>query len=36
MAALPRQHIKRVIGRIDVETRGRLDTALLIVLGLTH
>jgi mRNA interferase MazF len=30
-----RERIRRVIGSIDPETRGRLDTALLIVLGLS-
>jgi mRNA interferase MazF len=29
-----RERVRRVIGTIDSETRGRLDTALLIVLGL--
>jgi mRNA interferase MazF len=36
MAALPREHIRRVIGTIDAATRNRLDTALLVVLGLTQ
>lgn len=34
MLALPRNHARRVIGTIDSETSGRLDTALLTVLGL--
>jgi mRNA interferase MazF len=31
-----RERVRRVIGSIDSETRGRLDIALLIVLGLSH
>jgi len=36
MLALPRNRVRRVIGRIDSETSGRLDTALMIVLGLAR
>jgi len=36
MLALPRNRIRRVIGRIDSETSARLDTALMIVLGLAR
>jgi hypothetical protein len=32
--ALQRSRVRRVIGVIDRETSGRLDTALLMVLGL--
>ncbi|MGH6671515.1 MAG: type II toxin-antitoxin system PemK/MazF family toxin [Xanthobacteraceae bacterium] len=31
-----REQVRRVIGKIDSETRIRLDSALLIVLGLAH
>ena len=34
MLSVPRQRVRRVIGTIDAETRHRLDTALLLVLGL--
>lgn len=34
--ALRRDRIKRVIGRLDAETRDALDRALLIVLGLAR
>ncbi len=36
MLALPRNRVRRVIGTIDPETSDRLDTALLLVLGLTR
>jgi mRNA interferase MazF len=36
MAALRRDRIRRVIGRIDTETSKQLDSALLVVLGLTR
>ena len=36
MLALPRNRVRRVIGEIDSETSGRLDTALLLVLGLAR
>ncbi len=36
MLALPRQHLRTVIGSIDSETIGRLNTALLLVLGLAR
>ncbi len=36
MLALPRSRVRRVIGSIDSETTGRLNTALLIVLGLAR
>ena len=36
MVALPRDRIRRVIGRIDTETSKQLDSALLVVLGLTR
>jgi mRNA interferase MazF len=36
MLALPRNRVRRVIGRIDSETSTRLDTALMIVLGLAR
>ncbi len=36
MTALPRERVRRVIGAIDSETHGRLDTALLLVLGLAR
>jgi mRNA interferase MazF len=36
MLALPRNRVRRVIGRIDSETSARLDTALMIVLGLAR
>jgi mRNA interferase MazF len=36
MLALPRNRVRRVIGRIDSETSVRLDTALMIVLGLAR
>lgn len=34
MLAIPRDHVRQLIGTIDPETLGRLDTALLLVLGL--
>jgi mRNA interferase MazF len=36
LLALPRSRVRRVIGRIDPETSSRLDTALLLVLGLAR
>ena len=36
MLALPRDRIGRLVGVIDPETRSRLDTALLLVLGLAR
>jgi mRNA interferase MazF len=36
MLSQRRERIRQVIGTIDSETRGRLDTALLIVLGLAR
>jgi hypothetical protein len=36
MVALHRDRIRRVIGRIDTETTKQLDSALLVVLGLTR
>jgi mRNA interferase MazF len=36
MVALPRDRIRRVIGRIDTETSKQLDSALFVVLGLTR
>ena len=36
MLALSRNRVRRVIGRINSETSGRLDTALLLVLGLAR
>lgn len=36
LSALKRDRVRRVIGTIDSETSGQLDTALLIVLGLAH
>jgi mRNA interferase MazF len=36
MLALPRNRVRRVIGKINSETSGRLDTALLLVLGLAR
>ena len=36
MAALRRDRIRRVIGRIDAETSQQPDRALLVVLGLTR
>ena len=36
MVSLPRQRVRRVIGTIDAETTDRLDTALLLVLGLAR
>jgi mRNA interferase MazF len=36
MLALPREHVRRVISNIDSETKARLDTALLLVLGLAR
>lgn len=34
MLAVPRDHVRQLVGSIDSETRVRLDSALLIVLGL--
>jgi mRNA interferase MazF len=34
MLAIPRDRVRQVIGVIDPLTAGRLDTALLLVLGL--
>jgi mRNA interferase MazF len=36
MLALPRDRVRRSIGTIDAETLGRLDSALLTVLGLAR
>jgi mRNA interferase MazF len=36
MAALRRDRIRRVIGRLDSETSQKLDRALLVVLGLAR
>ena len=36
LLALPLNRVRRVIGRIDLETTSRLDTALLLVLGLAR
>ena len=36
LTAMPRGRVRRVIGTIDAETRDRLDTALLLVLGLAR
>jgi mRNA interferase MazF len=36
LAALRRDRIRRVIGRIDAETSEKLDRALLVLLGLTR
>jgi mRNA interferase MazF len=36
MVSLSRERVRRVIGTIDAETRDRLDTALLLVLGLAR
>jgi mRNA interferase MazF len=36
LLALPRDHVRRPIGIIDSETMGRLNTALLLVLGLAR
>jgi mRNA interferase MazF len=36
LVALRRERVRRVIGTIDGETRSRLDTALLTVLGLAR
>jgi mRNA interferase MazF len=36
MLALPRGHLRQVIGAIDLETSNRLDIALLLVLGLAR
>jgi mRNA interferase MazF len=36
MLAMPRDHIRQQIGIIASETMSELDTALLLVLGLTH
>ncbi len=36
MLAIPRDHVGQLVGKIDTETRFRLNAALLIVLGLTR
>jgi len=36
MLAIPRDHIRQLVGSMDADTRVRLDSALLIVLGLAH
>jgi mRNA interferase MazF len=36
LLALPRNRVRRVIGRINPETSSRLDAALLLVLGLAR
>jgi mRNA interferase MazF len=36
LVSLPRERVRRVIGTIDAATRDRLDTALLLVLGLAR
>jgi mRNA interferase MazF len=36
LVALRRDRVRRVIGRIDAETSERLDSALLLVLGLAR
>lgn len=36
MLAIPRGHVRQLVGKIDPETRIRLDSALFIVLGLTR
>jgi mRNA interferase MazF len=36
MFALPRERVRQLIGAVDAETRGRLDSALLVVLGLAR
>jgi mRNA interferase MazF len=36
MLAQRRERVRQVIGAIDTETRGRLDVALLLVLGLAQ
>lgn len=36
LVALRRDRIRRIIGRIDAETSGLLDRALLVVLGLAR
>jgi mRNA interferase MazF len=36
MVALRRDRIRRVIGRIDAETSGLLDRAILVLLGLAR
>jgi len=36
IVAMPRDHVRREIGIIDPETSGRLDSALLIGLGLAR
>jgi len=34
MLAIPRDRVRQVIGAIDAQTADRLDTAILLVLGL--
>jgi mRNA interferase MazF len=36
LLALPRSHVRQVIGAIDSDTDSRLDIALLLVLGLAR
>jgi mRNA interferase MazF len=36
MVAIPRARVRQAIGTIDAQTGGRLDSALLLVLGLTR
>ena len=36
LVALRRDRVRRIIGRIDAETSERLDSALLLVLGLAR
>jgi mRNA interferase MazF len=36
MVALPRDRVRQLIGTIDSETSDRLDTALLLVIGLAR
>jgi mRNA interferase MazF len=36
MLAIPCDHVRQLVGAIDAEARGRLDTALLLVLGLAR
>jgi mRNA interferase MazF len=34
--AMPRERVRRVIGNVDIKTKDRLDSALLLVLGLAR
>jgi mRNA interferase MazF len=36
MLAIPRDRVRQLVGKVDSGTRNQLDTALLIVLGLTR